>query len=447
MQILGTPLAACLVIGAILAYLGIHVLKREIIFVDIALAQMAAVGAIAAHMLLHVHGDSLVLLAAACVPAFPAALFYAVARRRVSQIPLEAVIGISYAAAAAAALFLVGVAPGGHVHVQHMLAGSILWARGNDVLFCALVFGLIGLLFRLLRRPFGRISDDYEQAVRDGVRVVAWDFVFYTLTGVVVAMAVRLAGVVLVFALLVIPATASALFASRWVARLAIAWATGAAASVLGLLFADRLDFSVGPSVTLFLGVLLIPMAIAKSAGPVWAAGPTVLAAVGLGWLLTTAPQKSGATREPSGTAADLARPTPTCRLCPTGTAQTTEEPIRKRLERARAVTQFEALFDESDDPDVRSEIVCRALRVEPCRGAALAIRFLESEPPLFFGQRAFEAVRKQMRSPLEYDLSEPSTSPENRRTLERIRARYGLDVAPKDAEPKPGGVNRGRAH
>jgi zinc/manganese transport system permease protein len=264
-QILGIPLLVCLEMIAILGYLGIHVLKREIIFIDIALAQIAAVGSIGAELAFETHEHSVLGYACAFGATLVAAAFFSLVRLRVAQIPLEAVIGVSYAIAAAGALFLVGIAPGSDVHVQEMLAGSILWATWHDVMWAALLFGLVGLCFYAFRRPFASLSEDYEGAAREGVATLGWDLLFYALLGVVVTLAVRIAGVVVVFAFLIIPATLSALFASGWRARLIAAWITGALASVLGLLFADRLDFSVGPAIALFLGAALAIVGLLKS--------------------------------------------------------------------------------------------------------------------------------------------------------------------------------------
>jgi len=257
-DIIGLPLLACVTIISILGYLGIHVLQREVIFIDIALAQIAAVGAITAHIVFGAHGDSLLAYAFAFGCTLVAAAFYSLVRRRVDQIPLEAIIGVTYAIATAATLFIVGVAPGGHLHVQQILAGSILWARWEDIVWCAVTFFGVGLCFYLIRRPLARISEDYERACSEGLKVVLWDFIFYSLLGVVITLAVRIAGVVVVFAFLIIPATISALFSTRWGTRLVIAWVSGVAASLIGLLFAYYLDFSVGPAVALFLGVMLV---------------------------------------------------------------------------------------------------------------------------------------------------------------------------------------------
>ena len=257
-EILGLPFLACLTILAIMGYLGIHVLMREVIFIDIALAQIAAVGAVVAHVAFGAHGDSILAYACAFGCTLVAAAFYSIVRRRVEQIPLEAIIGVTYAIAMAATLFLAGVAPGGHLHVQQILAGSILWAKWTDVAWCAVAFSGVGLCFYLFRIPLTKISEDYERARTEGLRVVLWDFIFYALLGVVITLAVRIAGVVVVFAFLIIPATISALFTPRLGTRLVIAWACGGLASLIGLLFSYYLDFSVGPAVALFLGLLLV---------------------------------------------------------------------------------------------------------------------------------------------------------------------------------------------
>jgi len=257
-QILGLPFLACIIIGAILGYLGIHVLKREVIFIDIALAQIAAVGSIAAHLAFEVHGDSPAGYACSLGCVLLAAGFYALVRRRVIQISLEAVIGISYAIAAAGALFLVGIAPGGHLHVQTMLSGSLLWSTWRDVITGLVLFSAVGFAFFIFREPFKRIADDYDNAIAEGMSVVRWDFLFYALLGVVITLAVRMAGVVAVFAFLIIPATISALVRPNGPGRIVITWLASIVASLIGLLFAYYLDFSLGPCVVVFLGGLLI---------------------------------------------------------------------------------------------------------------------------------------------------------------------------------------------
>ena len=261
-QILGVPFLACILMSSILGYLGIHVLKREVIFIDISLAQIAAVGSIAAHLAFEAHGDSSVsyLCSFGCV--LLAAVFYAVIRSTVFQISLEAIIGISYAIAAAAALFLVGIAPGGHIHVQNILSGSLLWTSWRDVAVILLSFSAVGFCFYLFRKPLTNASNGYQQAFYKRREIIFWDFIFYSLLGIVITLSVQIGGIVVVFAYLIIPATISVIISSRLAVQLIIIWAAATMASITGLLFSYYLDFSIGPSIALFLGGELILIAI-----------------------------------------------------------------------------------------------------------------------------------------------------------------------------------------
>jgi len=256
-SMLGFPFLACLLLSLVLGYLGLHVLKREVIFVDIAVAQIAALGALTAHIFLGVPGDSVRALLCGMGATLISAVFFAVARRKVVQIPIEAVIGITYAIAAAGALFIIGKGTGGHTHVQEMLSGALLWVKASDLLWTGLVLAIVGACFVLFRRSFQRISDGYDEAVAAGVYVIAWDFLFYALCGIVITLSVRLAGVVVTFCFLIIPATISALFSGKWSTRLFLAWLAGAVSSAAGLLFSQWMDFSASVCVALFLGIVL----------------------------------------------------------------------------------------------------------------------------------------------------------------------------------------------
>ena len=257
LSMLGLPFLACLLLTGILSYLGLHVLKREVVFIDIAVAQVAALGAIVAHMFFHVHGDSPQALACAVGATLIAALFFALARRCVSQLPIEATIGITYAIVAGGTLFLIGQSTCGHTHVQEMLTGGLLWVDWRSLGWTALLFALVGAAFAVCRGPLQELSDNYHGAATKGRPVAAWDFVFYALCGLVITFGVRLAGVLVVFCYLIIPATASAFLATSWLGRLAIAWLVGTAASVTGLAFSQAFDFSAGVAVSFFLGVAL----------------------------------------------------------------------------------------------------------------------------------------------------------------------------------------------
>jgi len=256
----GSPLVACVLMGSILSYLGMHVLKREVIFIDIAVAQVAAVGALVAHMAFDVEEDALISYLCSLAGVLLMAVFYAVVRWKVKDISIEAVIGISYAITAAGALFLIGVQPG-HAHADEMLAGSLLWVTWSDILVALAVFAVVALGLGVFRRPLAAVSDNHNGAAQHGLNVVLWDFIFYALLGVVITISVRLSGVVTVFAMLIIPATTSALFATG-LSRLLVAWSAVVVASLGGLLASYYRDFSAGPAIALCLGILLVLAAI-----------------------------------------------------------------------------------------------------------------------------------------------------------------------------------------
>ncbi|MBC8468438.1 MAG: metal ABC transporter permease [Planctomycetes bacterium] len=247
--------------GTILAYFGIHVLKRDIVFINIAVAQVAAIGSIAAHLAFEAEEDALLSYLFSLVCVLLIAAFYAIARRKIVQISIEAVIGISYAITAAGAMFLIGLAPG-HAHAEEMLAGKLLWVTKEHIVLCLIVFTAVALCLCIIRKPLSEISQNYEGAVTQGLKVVWWDFMFYGLLGVVITFAVRVTGVVTVFSFLIIPATISALFSANWALRMFIAWTAATVASLGGLLFAYFFDFSVGPAIALFLGMVLTIAAI-----------------------------------------------------------------------------------------------------------------------------------------------------------------------------------------
>ena len=262
-QILALPFLICVLMSSILGYFGIHVLRRKIIFIDITLAQTAAVGSIIAHLVFDVHGDSLVAYLCSLGCVLLTFVFYAAIRNRIVQISLEAVIGVSYAIAAAAALFLVGIAPGGHIHVQQMLSGNLLWANWTDVVVSLLVFSTVGLCVFIIRKPLADVSDNCQQALSKRIgSIMLWDFIFYLLLGIVITLSVRMGGIVVVFSYLIIPATISMIISSRLFVQMIIIWAAAIVASITGLLFCYCLDFSIGPSIALFLGCELVLIAI-----------------------------------------------------------------------------------------------------------------------------------------------------------------------------------------
>jgi zinc/manganese transport system permease protein len=266
-EFLWAPFVACLLLTAIHVYLGLHVLARGVIFVDLALAQVAALGVTIAFLAGHAIQSGAAYWYALVFTLGGAALF-AVSRTRRTPVPQEAIIGIVYAVSAAAAVLVVDRAPQGGEHIRQILVGSILTITPAEVGTLALLYAPIGLVHWLVRRPLLDISFDPDGA---GARraVPAWDFVFYASFGVVVTSSVRLAGVLLVFAYLVVPATAAAALARSARGRLLVGWALGALVSVGGLAASWTWDLPTGATVVVTFGVAVggVGLALAGRAG------------------------------------------------------------------------------------------------------------------------------------------------------------------------------------
>lgn len=253
--------AACIIILGILGYLGIHVMEREIIFIDIALAQIAATGSTLAFILYRqrlTEENGFILRLFAIGFTLCAAAFFSFVSKKVHQISQETVIGVSYAIAAAATLFLLATAAGSDVHMEEMLTGSILWMQWPEIFHCLLVYVIVGLFHYIFREKFSKISRDYINADKAGINVLWWDFLFYSSMGIVITYTVEYAGVLLTFSFLIIPATFSAMFTQSWKNRLFIAWLFGAMVSIAGLAFSYRFDFPSGPSMVSVMGFVLV---------------------------------------------------------------------------------------------------------------------------------------------------------------------------------------------
>ena len=266
LSLLWAPFLMCLVLTGIHAYLGLHVIAREVVFVDIAMAQIAALGATAA-FLVGFDLDTWVSYGSGLAATFVGAVVLALTRTRERRVSQEAVIGVVYAVSAAATVLLVDRAPHGAEHIRAMLVGNILTVRGGEVLKVALLYALVGALHWPCRRPFVLISTDTETAFREGWRVRWWDLLFYASFGLVVTSSVRIAGVLLVFSFLIVPALAAIALARRISTRLLIGWGIGALVSVLGVGASAALDLPTGATVVCVFGLTLLAIPLARRHG------------------------------------------------------------------------------------------------------------------------------------------------------------------------------------
>ena len=251
------PIMACVLLPWLLVYLGLHVVQRGIIFIDIAMAQMASLG-ICLAVLLHLDLESWTAFGIALAFTLIGASIFSVTGKRASQIPQEAVIGISYVVAAAAAVLLLSRAAEGDEQIKNMLVGNILLVTPREVWERFALFVAVGVFHFALRRNFLLVSFDRDGAYRQGLRVRWWDFLFYALFGVVVTSFVRIAGVLLIFSYLIVPAVCGINLAQRISSRLLIGWIVALIGGVAGLCFSYWWDLPSGAAIVCTFGGLLI---------------------------------------------------------------------------------------------------------------------------------------------------------------------------------------------
>ena len=266
LSFLAAPFAASLILTGIHAYLGVHVVERGVIFVDLSLAQIAALGAtlaLVAEAGGHGEHSSLVYFVSLGFTLVGAAIF-AIVRTQRSRVPQEAIIGISYAVAAAASILAMSKAPSETEHLTGMLVGNILAVSWPEVFKTAALYAAVGAFHYAFRKQFLAISVHHDQPERTGLHVRWWDFLFYASFGVVVTSSVSIAGVLLVFCYLIVPSVAAMLYSTRIGVRLAIGWTMGTIVSGVGVYLSLVLDFPTGATIVCTFGLALLLMAMAR---------------------------------------------------------------------------------------------------------------------------------------------------------------------------------------
>lgn len=261
LELLLWPFVAGVVLAGIHGWFGQHVLARGVIFVDLSLAQMAALGLTVAILAGHpVQSEAGYWYAFAF--AGGGALLFAAARPLEHSVPQEAVIGIVYAVSAALGVLALDRAPQGAEHIKQLLIGSILSVTPGEIAELAILYAAVAAVHVVFRKPLLEASFDPAAAAAHRRPVFVWDLVFYGSFAVVVTSSVRIAGVLLVFSYLIIPAALAALFAHRLLARLALAWTLGIAFTAGGLLASWHWDLPTGPAIVATFGAAAAATAI-----------------------------------------------------------------------------------------------------------------------------------------------------------------------------------------
>src|SRR5574341_2525992 len=266
LQFLAAPFVASLILTGIHAYLGVHVVERGVIFVDLSLAQIAALGSAIA-LLMPFSGEDphgawvyWVSLGSTLVGA----AIFATIRSRQARIPQEAIIGIAYAVASAGTILAMSHATAESEHLKDMLVGNILALSWSEVAQTAVLYALIGAFHYVFRRRFLEISLNPDQAETSGTAIRLWDFMFYASFGFVVTRSVSIAGVLLVFCYLIVPSVGAMLYADRIGPRLAIGWTMGTVVSALGIYLSVKLDLPTGATMVCTFGLVLIAMGLLR---------------------------------------------------------------------------------------------------------------------------------------------------------------------------------------
>jgi zinc/manganese transport system permease protein len=235
------PTVMCLILALIHCYLGMHVLSRGVIFVDLSLAQVASFGATLALLWFPEEasaGSEGYFVSLACT--FLAAGLFALARRFEDKFPQEAIIGIVYAMASAAVILVVDRLAHGAEHLKDALVGQILWVSWHEVIKTAIIYAIVGLIHFIYRKQLFAASRAGHTAHW------FWDFLFYALFGVVITSSTHIAGVLMVFSFLIVPSMLSTVFFTTIRSRLIFGWTLSAIVSVLGMALSYKLDVPVG---------------------------------------------------------------------------------------------------------------------------------------------------------------------------------------------------------
>lgn len=258
MAVMKWPLVACLVLPGILVYYGLHIIRREVIFVDLALAQVATLGTCVCLWLGHEAEDIHNFFYSLGFTLAGALLFTFTRPSKKARVPQEALIGIIYVVAAAAGILLLSKSPHGKEELQRTLVGDLLTVTPQQIWKTAALYAVIGVVHFIFRKQFIRLSFDHALTEQGGLSVKLWDFLFYALFGLIVTSFVQVGGVLMVFSYLIVPAASAVFLARTLPMQLIVGWIVATLASCVGLYFSFTQDLPTGAAVVCALGVSLL---------------------------------------------------------------------------------------------------------------------------------------------------------------------------------------------
>jgi len=414
----------CLVLVGIHSYLGIHVIKRQVIFVDLALAQIAALGTTVAFLFGIMPKTSAAYWFSLGFTFIGAAIF-SVSRFREGKIPQEAIIGLVYALAAAISILVIDKAPHGAEHIKEMLTGSILWVKWSTIGKAALVYALVGIFHYIFRDKFLLISNHPEQAYASGISIRFWDFLFYLSFGIVITHSVGTAGVLMVFVFLVAPAITSIMITDKLWQQLLIGWSMGLVVSVAGLYLSYVADLPSGPTVVSFYGIvlLLVSLGIYVAKAEVrWIAikkisyGLAVTVVIGLIiYMGGKYAQVHGYGHEHehalvTESAGDMNI---------SSLSNLSEMKLNALLDDVTDINWLEKAFAKNDDDFVRLAIVERMMKINKREGGRLALKMLNESTPIFLREQLCTLMKENFGQDFGYQTDKEASAAQNQKAIE----------------------------
>ncbi len=388
----------CLILVGIHSYLGLHVIRRKVIFVDLALAQIAALGTTVGFLFGIMPGSAGAYWFSLTFTFIGAAVF-SIARFKNEKIPQEAIIGLTYAIAAAISILVIDKAPHGAEHIKEILTGSILWVKWKTIAEAAIVYSLVGIFHFIFRKKFILISENPEKAEASGLNVRFWDFLFYVSFGIVITHSVGTAGVLLVFVFLVVPAITSMMLTDVLWKQLVIGWTMGVFVTVTGLYISYIADLPSGPTVVAFYGAVLTIVAVVIS---LFRAGSRkkALTNIGLGlgvtilivWGISLMGKAFHA--EDSHIKESSVVSLPVKSESPKDISTMNEKELKSYLAKISDEKKLSELFNNADDDFTKLKIAERIFRLDKKSGAEKLFSLLKKSKFPFFRSEVFEKIK-----------------------------------------------------
>ena len=413
----------CLVLVGIHSYLGIHVIKRQVIFVDLALAQIAALGTTVA-FLFGIMPKTAAAYWFSLGFTFIGAAIFSISRFRKGKIPQEAIIGLVYVLAAAISVLVIDKAPHGAEHIKEMLTGSILWVKWSTIAEAAVVYSAVGIFHYIFRDKFLLISNNVEEAYRRGINVTLWDFLFYVTFGIVITQSVATAGVLMVFVFLVVPAITSMMITDKLGQQLLIGWGMGLLVSVIGLYVSYVADLPSGPTVVSFYGLMYIIVAVtlyiirAKSkAAALRNVGLGIAISVFVAFIFYAGGKYSQKTGYGHEHVAALKEDSPAS-VAVNHLSDLSEEKLNTLLNNTTNLNWLEEAFRKNSDDFVRMAIVERLFSINKKKGGAFALKILQSSHLPFVREQVYSLLKKNFNKDFGYNPDQESSNPKNKKAV-----------------------------